>query len=46
MALGSPYFNIQVFVPCCWRISMVCLSLELVASLVKLDFSVGMETFG
>ena len=31
----------------CWRISMVCLALELVGSQVKLVFfSVGMETFG
>ena len=27
MALGSPFFNVHVFVPGCWRISMVCLSL-------------------
>ena len=30
----------------CWRISVVCLALELVSSWVKLGFSVGMETFG
>ena len=29
-----------------WRISVVCLALELVSSWVKLGFSVGMETFG
>ena len=29
----------------CWRISVVCLVLELVGSSVKLGFSVGMETF-
>ena len=29
-----------------WRISMVCLILELVGSWVKLDFSVGMENVG
>ena len=29
----------------CWRISMVCLALELVDSWVDLGFSVGMETF-
>ena len=45
MALGSPFFNVQIFVPGCWRISMVCLSLELLGSLVKLGFSVGVETF-
>ena len=30
----------------CWRISMVCLSLEVVGSWVELGFSVGMEAFG
>ena len=30
----------------CWRISMVCLALELVGSLVELGFSVGMESLG
>ena len=30
----------------CWRISMVCLTLELVGSLVVLGFIVGVETFG
>ena len=30
----------------CWRISMMCLVLELTGSWVELDFSVGMETFG
>ena len=29
----------------CWRISMVCLSPELVGSWVELGFSVGMEAF-
>ena len=29
-----------------WRISMVCLALELVCSWVELGFSAGMETFG
>ena len=31
---------------CCWRISMVCLSLELVGSWVELGFSVHMKAFG
>ena len=31
---------------CCWRISMVCLDLELVGSWVELSFNVGMEAFG
>ena len=30
----------------CWRISMVCLALELVGSWVELGASVGMEAFG
>ena len=30
----------------CWRISMVCLALELVGSWVELGFSVGLEAFG
>ena len=30
----------------CWRISMVCLTLALVGSLVELGFIVGVETFG
>ena len=30
----------------CWRISMVCLALDLIGSLVELSFSVGMEAFG
>ena len=30
----------------CWRISMVCLALELVGFWVELGFSVGMEAFG
>ena len=29
----------------CWRISMVCLALELVGSWMELGFSVGMEAF-
>ena len=30
MALGSLPFNVKGCVPACWRISMICLSLELV----------------
>ena len=30
----------------CWRISMVCLALELIGSWVELDFSVCMEALG
>ena len=31
---------------CCWRISVVCLALELVGFWVELGFSAGMEGFG
>ena len=31
---------------CCWRISLVCLALELVGSWVELGFSAGIEAFG
>ena len=31
---------------CRWRISMICLALELVGSAVKIDFNVSMEAFG
>ena len=30
---------------CCWRISVVCLALELVGPWVVLSFSVGVEAF-
>ena len=30
----------------CWRVSLVCLALELAGSWVELGFSVGMEAFG
>ena len=30
----------------CWRMSLVCLALDLVGSWVKLGFIVGMEAFG
>ena len=29
----------------CWRISMVCLALELIGSWVQLGFSIGKEVF-
>ena len=38
---GQP---VPVFL-CCWRICIVCLSLELVSPWVVLGFSVGMEAF-
>ena len=31
---------------CCWRISLVCLALEVVGSWVVVGFSVGMEALG
>ena len=46
MALGSPSCNVQGCVPVCWRISVVCLALELVGSWVELGFSVVMEILG
>ena len=45
MALGSLSFNDQVLFLLCWRISMICLVLELVGSWVEFGFSVGMEAF-
>ena len=48
MTLGSLYFNAQGCVNIslhCWRVSVVCLALELVGSWVELGFSVGMEAF-
>ena len=45
MTLGSLYFNAQGCVNIslhCWRVSVVCLALELVGSWVELGFSVGM----
>ena len=30
----------------CWRITVVCLALDLVRSWVELGFSVGVQTFG
>ena len=46
MALGSLSFNAQVLFLLCWRISMICLVLELVGFWVEFGFSVGMEAFG
>ena len=36
---------LRVVFQLCWRISMLCLALELVSSWVGLGFSVGMEAF-
>ena len=46
VTLGSLYFNLRTMFLHCWRISMVCLALELIGSGVELGFSVGMEAFG
>ena len=46
VTLGSLYFNAQGCVLHCWRISTVCLALELVGSWVELGFSIDMEAFG
>ena len=46
IALGSLSFNAQGCVPYCWRISMICLALELVGSWVDLGFSVGVDVWG
>ena len=45
VTLGSLYIEAQGYVPCCWRICMVCLALKLVGPRVVLGFSVGMEAF-
>ena len=46
MTFGHLYFNAQGCVLHCWRISTVCLALELVGSWVEFGFSVVMEAFG
>ena len=45
MTLSCLYLGAQGCVPCCWRICLVCLALELVGSCVVLGFSVCMEVF-
>ena len=45
MAFGSLSFNAQAVFLLFWRISMVCLALELIGSWVELAFSVDMEAF-
>ena len=45
VTLGCLYLGAQGCVPCCWRICLVCLALELVSPCVVLGFSVGMEAF-
>ena len=38
--------KLRAMFPHCWRISVVCLALELTGSWVVFGFSVGMEDFG
>jgi len=45
VTLGCLYLGAQGCVPCCWRICLVCLALELIGPCVVLGFSVGMEAF-
>ena len=45
MALGSLHFNVQGVFLLCWRIFMLCITLDLVGSWVELGFTVGVETF-
>ena len=44
--LSACILMLRAMFPICWRISIVCLALELVGSWVELGFSVGMEAFG
>ena len=46
MTLGSLSFNARAVFWHCWRMSVVCLALELVSSWVELGFSASMEAFG
>ena len=46
VVLGSCLLMLRTVFLLCWRISMVCLALELVGSWVEFDFSVGMEALG
>ena len=46
MTLGSLSFNARAVFWHCWRISVVCLALELVGSWVELGFCVYMEAVG
>ena len=44
--LATCVLMLMVMVLHCWRISVVCLALELLDSRVELGFSVGMKAFG
>jgi len=43
---GACLLMIRAVFLLCWRISVLCLALELAGSWVELGFSVGMEAFG
>ena len=45
VTLGCLYLGAQGCVPCCWRICLVCLALELIGPCVVLSFSVGTAAF-
>ena len=45
VTLAACILKLRAMSLCCWRIVMVCLSLELVGPWVVLGFSVGMEAF-
>ena len=44
--LSTFILMLRVMFLLCWRISLVCLALELFGSGVELGFSVGVEAFG
>ena len=46
MTLAAYILILRVMFLLCWKISLVCLALQLVGSWVELGFSVGMEAFG
>ena len=45
MTLGTCISKFKAMFPCCWRIGVICLALQLFGPLVVLDLSVGMEAF-
>ena len=44
--LSACILMLRAMFPICWRISIVCLALDLVGSCMELGFSEGMEAFG
>ena len=45
-SLAACVLILRVMSLCWWRISLVCLAMNLVGSLVEVGFSVGLEAFG